>query len=69
MIYRWTVWESEAGDALQLSLSVLDANWEPLCDFSKQIGPFNPVEERRLELMDDVRRWLRYSGYQLELLP
>lgn len=68
MILRWTLWETEHGEPVQLSLCVLDASWEPLYERTVPCGPFHSQEERRLELLDDMRRWLRREGYQLELL-
>lgn len=67
MITRWTLWENETGEALQMALCVLDEAWEPLWERTVACGPFHDREERRLELLDDLRRWLRTSGYQAEL--
>lgn len=68
MIHRWTLWETEAGEPLQLSLCLLDDVWEPMWESTKPCGPFHGAEERRLELLDDLRRWVRTYGIQLELL-
>lgn len=67
MLYRWTVWEDEQGDAHQLSLALLDRFWEPQVEFTKAVGPFHSVEDRRHELLDDARRWLATYGIQEEL--
>jgi len=67
VISRWTVWEDSDAGALQLSLAILDANWEPLYEVTKPCGPFHDVEERRLELHDDARRWLAAVGIQERL--
>lgn len=68
MIRRWTLWETDEGSELQLSLCLLDDNWEPLWEATKQCGPFHDVEEQRLALNDDLRRWYRHTGHQLSLL-
>lgn len=67
MIYRWTLWEDADSGALQLSLAVLDALWEPQWERTVQCGPFHTTEERRLELHDDARRWLASVGLPMEL--
>lgn len=67
MIYRWTIWLDEDQDELQVSLAVLDEEWEALCVFTKPCGPFNGLSERQAELRDEVRRWLRTVGHQQEL--
>ena len=68
LLLRWTLWESEAGEAVQLSLCVLDSSWEALAEFTKPCGPFHSAEDQRHVLLDDMRRWLRTTGYQLELV-
>lgn len=67
MLHRWTLWESDAGEPLQMSLMLLDDHWEPLMERTLPCGPFHDAEDRRLELLDDARRWLRTYGYQLTL--
>ncbi len=67
MILRWTLWEHDEGEALQMSLAILDDSWEPLMERTLPCGPFHEREERRLELLDDARRWLRAVGIQQEL--
>lgn len=67
LIHRWTVWESEEGDHLQVSLAVLNSAWEPLLEFTKAVGPFFPLDEACWLLQAEVRDWLRLSGHQLEL--
>lgn len=69
-ILRWTLWETgRSNDPLQLSLALLDPDtWDVLMERTVQCGPFNTAEERRLELLDDARRWLRITGHQLSLL-
>lgn len=68
MIHRWTLWEEplQAGE-LQMSLALLDDDWEPLYEQTLPCGPFHGVEERRLELLDNARRWLRQYGVQQRL--
>lgn len=67
MLYRWTLWESDRGEAVQLSLCVLDNSWEPQAEWTKQLGPFHDAEWARLALHDEARRWLATVGIQLEL--
>lgn len=67
LVLRWTLWESETGEPLQLSLMILDSSWEPLAEFTKPCGPFHSAEDQRHVLLDDMRRYLRTTGIQLEL--
>lgn len=67
MIRRWTLWEDEEGNELQMSLALLDDDWEPQMERTLPCGPFNEREEVRLQLLDDQRRWLRTYGIQLTL--
>lgn len=67
MLHRWTLWESERGEPLQMSLCLLDDSWEPLMERTYPCGPFHDAESTRLALLDDARRWIRQNGIQLEL--
>jgi hypothetical protein len=67
MIFRWTLWTYDDSNDLQMSVALLDEAWEPLVEFTKPCGPFHEASETRMVLMDDVRRWLRQTGYQAEL--
>lgn len=67
MLHRWTLWEDEHGGAIQLSLALLDRQWEPLVEWTRPCGPFHTAEDVRLELLDELRRWFRTTGYQEEL--
>lgn len=68
MIYRWTMWFTENEDELQCSLAVLDPmTWDVLAEFTHPCGPFNPLDQVRAQLSDDMRRWLLSCGHQLEL--
>lgn len=67
MIQRWTLWESDEGEPLQMSLALLDDTWEPQMERTVPLGPFHDAEWGRLTLSDDARRWMRLYGIQLEL--
>lgn len=67
MIYRITLWQDQDAGALQLSLAILDAQWEPQWERTVPCGPFHEAEERLPELLDDARRWLAATGLPLTL--
>lgn len=67
MLHRWTLWESEAGEPIQMSLALLDDTWEPLHERTVQLGPFHDAEWGRHTLLDDLRRYIAYSGVQTSL--
>lgn len=67
MIHRWTLWETEDGEPLQMSLALLDDGWEPLHERTLPCGPFHTAEDRRLELIDDLRRYVSLYGIALRI--
>lgn len=67
MIFRETVWRTDAGDELQLSFAVADDYWELFYESTYPLGPFHTLHEQRLRAEDDWRRWLLCHGHQGEL--
>lgn len=67
LVHRWTIWQDEVGHTLQVSLCVLDPSWEPLCQFTRSVGPFDDLRSERSALTAQVNRWLLETGYQQEL--
>lgn len=44
-IRRTTLWETDRGDLLQVSVAVLDSEWEPQSEITTAVGPFDdPVQ-------------------------
>lgn len=69
LMERWTLWRDRlTGDLRQVSLAILLPDWEPLLEFTRQVGPFDTLLDVEAELLAEVRRYLHENGWQLELL-
>lgn len=44
-IRRTTLWETERGELVQVSVSILDELWEPQSEITTAVGPFDDAAQ------------------------
>lgn len=42
---RTTLWHDDGGNLRQVSVAVLDALWEPQAEITRNVGPFDDVDQ------------------------
>lgn len=67
MIRRQTVWSNDRG-AIQVSVAVLDNNWDPLMVWTEELGPFDSLADVTGRIDQGLADWLRSTGIQQALL-
>lgn len=69
MLIRTTIWtDSDLDRAVQVSVTVLDNDWEPVTTATEDVPPGTDVEQALERANDWCRTWVRTYGVQEPLL-
>lgn len=68
MIQRWTAWRDERFGVVQVSLAILDDHWEPLAEWTEELGPFDDAADVVAVLRSFLTEWRAVVGEQLHLV-
>lgn len=66
--HRITTWHADGAGVVQVSVCCLDSIWEPVCEVTEAVGPFDDVEQVIAIATDRAHRLGGWRAHQLELL-
>lgn len=67
MIVRETTWSNSKGQVVQVSMYVLADWWEDLYGVTRNVGPFDCLEDVLADVRADCLAWYRLHGEQPSL--